>query len=267
METDTKSPDLPPSYEDTLVQEGSKEVNLPPAVLLLEGQSIRDELSAHLYQLSRTVTTLPRTTLKSSSVIFERVEHDAPEKAGASETLQPKHQHLFYLAHPADAQYRTDIPAYYITSVDAETVGNIHFETSKSRLQKTEFTALLSAKRTASHRPLFDEAGKLVTLFNARPKWMGSCYSWMDRNGHQLAFEDRKGEQHKLVITSPMSQDTRDALTAMWVLRLWYETAESKQAKKEAMERMMPPVSYQDLRLGKRVGGLGALAALGGGGG
>ncbi|KAL4864368.1 hypothetical protein BDV12DRAFT_205748 [Aspergillus spectabilis] len=228
---------------------------VPPAVLLLEGKSIRDTSSARLYQISRAVTTLPWAPPKNSSVIFERVEDNAHERA----------RHLFYLAHPADAQYRTDIPAYYITSVDTETVGNVHFKTSKRRLQKTEFTALLSAKRTASHRPLFNKAGELSTLFNARPtSWRSSHYCWTDSDGHQVAFEDRESEQHKLVITQPMLQETRDALAGVWVLRLWYEAAESRQAKKEALERMMPPVPYQDMTLAKRVGALGALGGAGG---
>jgi hypothetical protein len=90
-----------------------------------------------------------------------------PEKPVAPEAQQcePQYRHLFYLAHPSDAQYRTDIPAYYITAVDKETLGNIHLGTSKLRLRKMEFETLLSSKQTASDRPLFDEAGKASTLF------------------------------------------------------------------------------------------------------
>lgn len=116
-------------------------------------------------------------------------------------------------------------------------MGNMHFETSKSRLQKkTEFTALLSSKRTASHNPLFDESGNAMSLFTARPaKWKSSQYTWTDSDGHQVAIDDRKGEreQHRLVITRPMAQDKLDALVGLWVLRLWYENAETKQAKRE----------------------------------
>ncbi|KAL3469787.1 hypothetical protein BJX99DRAFT_64297 [Aspergillus californicus] len=272
MEPDMKYPDSPPSYEDTL-QTDSKRLNLPPATLVLEDKSIRDESepSTHLYQLSRTVTTLPRTPPKNSSVIFERLEH-APNVLVKPETSksipEPRCRHLFYLAHPADAQYRTDIPGYYMTSVDAaETVGNIHLETSKSRLQKTEFTALLSVKRTASHKPLFDEGGKLVTLFKARATGlMNSRYIWTDGSGHQVAFEVKEDEKYKLAITTPMSQASRDALVGLWVLKLWYETAESKDAKRDALERMMPLTLHQDMRLARKTGALGALGALGGAG-
>ncbi|KAL3455662.1 hypothetical protein BJX64DRAFT_59278 [Aspergillus heterothallicus] len=261
--------DPPPPYED-IARGVSISPRLPPAVLLLDGQIIRDEAtSAPLYQLSRAVTTLPRTPPKNSSITVERVQNIVPGKAESSETpqAQSQHRHLFYLAHPADAQYRTHIPAYYITCVETETVGNIHLETTKSRLQrKGEFTAWLSPRRTAWHRPLFDEAGKRSTLFSARPgKWTSSRYVWTGGDGARLAVEEMNGEQHGLDISTPMTQEMRDALIAVWLLRLWYETAESKQAKKEELERMMPPMSYQDWTMGKRVGGLGALAGAGGG--
>ncbi|KAL2794597.1 hypothetical protein BJX66DRAFT_303458 [Aspergillus keveii] len=275
MDPDTKYLDPPPPYED-VVGEGSDAPSLlqPPVTLLLDGQCIRDaSSSAPLYRISRSVTTLPKTPPKNSSIIFERIENDnrvpeKPEGSGTRQQPQLHHRHLFYLAHPADAQYRTDIPGYYITSVDTETVGNIHFETSKSRLQKTEFKALLSAKRTASDRPLFDEAGRTSTLFTARPATlMSSRYTWTQKNGSQVAVEDGKGDEHRLAITTPMTQETRDALVASWMLRLWYETAESKQAKREELERLTAPVSYQDWTYAKRVGGLGALAGAGAGGG
>ncbi|KAL5333784.1 hypothetical protein BJX70DRAFT_391905 [Aspergillus crustosus] len=189
----------------------------PPSVLLLDGESIRDTSSACLYRISRSVTTLRTTTKK-----------------------------LLYnvrTTHPADAQYRTDIPAYYITCVDPETLGNIHIETSKPRLQKTEFTAILSRDRTASHKPLFNEPGQLSTLFTARPtSWRSSHYAWTDSEGNQVAVEDTDGEYRKLAISMPMPQETRDALVAVWLLRLWYETAESKQAKREGSLDRLPIV-------------------------
>ncbi|KAJ0419725.1 hypothetical protein BJY00DRAFT_285450 [Aspergillus carlsbadensis] len=272
MDPDTKYLDPPPSYEETVAEGSRTPPTLQPVTLLLDGQCIRDvSTSNSLYQISRSVTSLPKTPPKNSSIRFERVDTDSrvPEKAKGSESHQSalQHRHLFYLAHPADAQYRTDIPGYYITSVNTETVGNIHFDTSKSRLQKTEFTALLSAKRTASDQPLFDEAGRASTLFTARPaKWMSNRYTWTQEDGSQVAMEDVKGDEHNLVMTTPMTQETRDALVAVWMLRLWYETAESKQAKRDEIERLMAPVSYQDWTSAKRIGGLGALAGAGGGG-
>ncbi|KAL3481703.1 hypothetical protein BJX99DRAFT_253230 [Aspergillus californicus] len=112
-----------------------------------------------------------------------------------------------------------------------------------------EFEALLSSKQTASDRPLFDEAGKASTLFTARPaKLMGSWYNWIQEDGSQVA------------------EEMRDVLVAVWMLKLWYETAETRQAKREELEQMMPPVSsYQDWNYAKKVGTLGGFAGAGGG--
>ncbi|KAI9923875.1 hypothetical protein ASPWEDRAFT_26422 [Aspergillus wentii DTO 134E9] len=224
---------------------------IDPAVLVLAGQSIVNEnASTPLYQINRDVTAIPQ---KGSSVIFERIDNIEKEE---------HNQHIFYLAHPPDAQYRNDTPAYYITSVSSETLGNIVFETAKSRLQKTEFKALLSAKKTASDKPLFDDRPQL--LFTVKPKWPGSQYKWTDADGKQIALEDKKGDQQKLSILVSMEQEMRDALVAMWVLRIWHDTAESRKAKREALDSMAPPVPYiSDMKLMKRTGALGAV---GGGG-
>lgn len=141
-------------------------------------------------------------------------------------------------------------------------LGNIRLKTSKSqsRLQRTAFTALLSAGRGAKSRPLFDDvdAGEetecegRAPLFTAKRKlkWRGDggC-KWMDGQGKEVAVEveiaaeveegkqerggEEKEKQYKLVVTASMRRDMRDALVAMWVLRRWYAMAESRRARRE----------------------------------
>ncbi|KAF7589560.1 hypothetical protein BBP40_004139 [Aspergillus hancockii] len=258
MDSNSKAEDISPPYEDAI--ENSQNDTLEPTVFILAGQSIQNESnpSTSLFDISGDITS---TSHRGTSIKFERVEHDQPEKP---ESKVSKNQHLFYLAHPAHAQYRTDIPAYYLTSASPKTLGNIRFETSKSRLQKVGFKALLSARKTASDKPLFDEKIEQL-LFSAKAKWTGGRYRWADVDGREIAVEDRKGEQHKLVVTAPIQKDMRDALVALWVLRLWYDTAESRQAKRDALESLTSPSAYtgMDLKFAKRAGALGAI---GGGG-
>ncbi|KAL7627726.1 hypothetical protein AAE478_001921 [Parahypoxylon ruwenzoriense] len=244
--------------------EGIEKDALKPVTLVLVGQSIVSETSngIPLYQLSWDVTSIP---LKGSSVLFEQVlEDDLPLEVGSTASTKQRNKHIFYLTHPADAQYRADTPAYCITSVSPETLGNISLETSKPRFQKTEFKALLSAKKNASDVPLFDKDAKL--LFDVRPKWVSSRYTWTDCNGGQVAYEEGKGGEHKLVVTMPMNTEVRDALVAAWCLRLWYDTAESREAKRDAMERLTPPEGmqgYGNSQMEKRIGALGSLAGAG----
>lgn len=79
-------------------------------------------------------------------------------------------------------------------------------------------------------KPLFCEDVE-TTLFSAKMKWTGGGYRWTDARGMEVAFEGGKGEGSKLVVTAFMNQDMRDALVALWVLRLWYDTADSSKAK------------------------------------
>ncbi|KAI0139056.1 hypothetical protein F4776DRAFT_662752 [Hypoxylon sp. NC0597] len=236
---------------------------LAPATLILMGQYVVSDVTGQtpLYHINWDITSIPQ---KGSSVVFERVEEDpATGVDNAAPTKQQK-QHIFYLAHPASAQYQTDTPAYYLTSVSSEMLGNIGLDKSKPRFQKMEFKALLTTGKNWSDNPLFDSNAEL--LFDVKPKLIGGHYTWYDSNGQLIAYEDGKAGQHKLVITTSMERKRRDALVATWCLRLWHDIAESREAKRESMERLTPPEGlkgYSDMQMAKRIG---ALSSLGGAG-
>ena len=231
MESDAKAYVQSPTVIESSC-EASMEV-LEPVVLLLAGESIlvEDTASMSLYRLSRSVLSF--SSKQSSSVIFERVEQESSRQVTSTEPTEQQNRHLFHLVHPINAGYRTDIPAYYITSISPGMIGNIQLEMSKSRLQKTEFRALLSPNKSASDKSLFNEKAHQRLLFSIKPKWIGNGYRWTDSNGGEVAFEVRQNGEHKLVIKAHMQRKTRDALVAIWALRLWHDTAESRQAKRE----------------------------------
>ena len=172
---------------------------LQPAVLFLSGQSVFVESTTPtpLYQLNSDIRSISN---KDSSVALERVEQDISDSETEIEGVTPGtrcRRPLFYLAHPVNAQYRTDIPAkYYITSAVPEMVGNIRLENSEARFQKTSFKAMLSAKRTASDKPLLYEGTQQFLLFDIQPNWKVSrnCYKWSDSNGRQVAVEEKEDD-------------------------------------------------------------------------
>ncbi|CAG8931924.1 unnamed protein product [Penicillium salamii] len=227
--------------------------SLEPAVLFLSGHSVLDEAatSTPLYQVNCDITSISN---KDSSLVFERVEHTVPGLKLEDEDVTvgaSRKTPIFYLAHPLNAQYRTDIPArYYITAALPEMAGNIRLDTSGTRLQKVSFQATLSPGKTASHQPLFDEVTQQL-LFDIRPQWkLGrSCYKWSDCDGKQLAVEEHMGDIYKLSITTHLQQSLRDALVAVWLLKIWHDTAERKQARKEceSSRAPLPPVYYSKL--------------------
>ncbi|KAI1446582.1 hypothetical protein F5Y02DRAFT_425601, partial [Annulohypoxylon stygium] len=251
----------PPFYQTS--KEDTSEDILEPVILALKDQLLVSDNKAatKLYQMNWNITSIPQC---GSSVIFERIEGDPLSEINDSTTNQ-RNEHIFYLAHPAGAKYQEGTPEYYLTSVSPKSLGNISLEISKSTFQKTEFRMLLSAGRNWSGQILFDK--DLEPLFEVKPKWMGGRYIWTDHNSNQVAYEDKKGDQQKLVITVPMKRKLRDALAATWCLRLWYETAESTRARRDEMERLTPAEAldgYIDLKMAKRIGVLGSLGGAGG---
>lgn len=201
-----------------------------PTVLILEGQNVFPENidSKPLYQLSRSIGAV---THKDSSIDLVRIGRSGHEDDEDASNSKQQNQHLFYLVHPVNAQYRTDVPGYYMTSVSPEMIGNIKFETAKSKLRKSEFKALLSANKSASDNPLFDEQLQ-ETLFSAKTTWNGR-YLWYNSEGKQVAHEGGDGNQTKLAITQPMAENMRDAMVGSWVLRLWHDRAEGGQFTKQ----------------------------------
>lgn len=209
---------------------------LEPAVLLLSGQHVvfKAAPEAPLYELSRDVTYIPQ---KNSSIIFERMEDVQTTEADGSGSKKQQKRHIFYLAHPAGAEFQTDTPAYYITSVSREgTLGNIGLRSTKPLLQRPEFEVVLSAARTAADKPLFDENPKV--LFNIKPKMLSGRYTWVNCDGSQVAVEEQKGSQRTLDIAVPMRREVRDAIVATWCLKVWHDTAESPQAKKDGKSHL-----------------------------
>lgn len=215
-------------------EESPQEI-LEPSVLFLSGQSVLIEgpTQTPVYQINGDIRSLSN---KASSVVLERVEHRETEPEIKTESLSANtatNRPLFYLAHPVNAQYRTDIPArYYITSAAPEMMGNIRLEASETLFQRASFKAMLSAKKTASDASLFDEDTQQL-LFDVSPNKVRQGYKWNDSHGSKVAVEERDGDRRKLSIVTSVSQELRDALVATWLLKLWYDTAESKQAKRE----------------------------------
>lgn len=111
------------------------------------------------------------------------------------------------------------------------TLGNISLRSTKPLLQRPEFEVVLSAARTAANKPLFDENPKAI--FNIKPKMLTGRYTRVDSDRSQVAVEEQKGSQPTLDITVPMRREVRDAIVATWCLRVWHDTAESPQAKKD----------------------------------
>jgi hypothetical protein len=238
--------------------------------------------SAPLYHLSKSLASL---THKDTSLHISRITtNDAEADISDPKDNPPKRTPLYTLVHPTNAQYRTDIPApYYMTSTSTlPTLGNIKLDASfapsltKKYLlpfHKPTFTAHLHPASTSSSSPLFPKSDtSLQALFTIKPSRAGRICEWLDASGKQVIAREEAPDKKqqlppRLTIRQDLAPETRDALIALWALRLWWSVAEEKDFEKEVMMELTPPESvfYNGSmnKMGKRMGALGGLVAIG----
>ncbi|KAK0652773.1 hypothetical protein B0T16DRAFT_406784 [Cercophora newfieldiana] len=252
------------------------------SVYILYGDFISAETSPStpLYHLSKSLASL---THKDSSLYFSRIiVNDTKTSTPDSENQQPQQTPLYSLVHPKNAHYRTDIPAPYFMTNNSPVpaLGNIKFVPSFTPsltkkfilpFHKPTFTAFLSPSSTSSSSPLFPESdASLEVLFTAKPSRGGRVWEWLDASGKEVVAREEAGDKKqqlppRLVVEGEASLEMRDALVALWVLRLWWSVAEEKDFQNEVIMNLTPPesISYNgDInKMNKRIVALGALGA------
>lgn len=219
MTTDTKSESCALPKDGDIVA---------PDTLVFSGQIITSENapSTPLFQLSREIACALQ---RDMAIIFESLQYtERIDSTTNTSKRRMTSQDLYYLAHPRKAQYQEDLPNYYITAASPGTLGNINFEIQQTALQKPEFRAMLNGDKSAAHAVLFnrDTHKHLLDV-----KLKGEQYHWVDTNGQKIAFESQKGKEFKLHIEAPLQQRTRDAIVALWALRIWHDAAEGSTAR------------------------------------
>ncbi len=216
-----------------------------------------------LYTTSQSLTSLPQSN--TSSIKFYRAaENVAPLNKPESSSA---HKPLFYLVHPLYADYRTDKPAYYMTSASPGGLGNIRLETNKASFPSVKKTSQLRAHLSGGKSAEDDElfAAEEELLFAVKSNWSGTTQTWTDADGGEVAVVN-SDDRLKLFISARLDEETRDGLAATWALCLWREMAERKDVKREELEKLTPAQSqgYGNGKMWKRTAALGGLAAGGG---
>ncbi|KAF4428909.1 hypothetical protein FACUT_9367 [Fusarium acutatum] len=194
-----------------------------PTTLIFDGQQItlENEPSIPLYRLSRTIACKVQ---KHCSIIFEQIEVvETPQPDGKGSRIRQRPHDLYYLVNSLlMLQRQQNTPACYLTAPSPKALGNIQVDVYNTPSQCLGFKAMLNADRSADNVQLF-KADTQQILFEIRPKLKGGPYQWIDADGQVLAYESGREGDHKLVVQVPLKQDIKDALAALWTLRLWYE--------------------------------------------
>ncbi|KAF3763231.1 hypothetical protein M406DRAFT_73853 [Cryphonectria parasitica EP155] len=244
---------------------------LAPDVLVLTGQVITSEtaLELPLYILSHPVTTAP--PLKPSGtdyIILTRTS--APPQPLFHLTRQCRQPVTSFMPSPtittAERMPPPPLPAshpslpppptsYYLTSLSASLLGNIHLETPPPQQQQTPppsssssssssfplstslsrppacLSALLHPGRTATDvNPEHSDPNPVFFAW-MRMRWLSRDeYNYLDATGRQVACEEVIAGDGpatwRLVVTRALPRALRDSLVAMWCLRVWMGVCE-----------------------------------------
>jgi hypothetical protein len=211
-----ESPETPPTYEDAV-----NEI-CQPTILVLAAQSIHAESanSAPLYQLSLAVESLTPVT---SQVEFQRVERTVKTNA-CQPTVKPRARHIYnlrYVRNTLDGVH-FDSPHYYIQAVSRRTVGSVGLKKSLLRPRWTALPVEVSSKDGGYGLSHFVKDAQ--PLFNMSFK--NGRHEWTDGDGNAVAVEDEGEEQHRIIVTASLRQDSMDALVALWCCRIGWYSAE-----------------------------------------
>ncbi|KAG9495179.1 hypothetical protein J7337_013414 [Fusarium musae] len=211
-------PDSNPQDQASLAQK-----TLVPITLIFDGQQItlENDPSTPLYRLSRNIACKVQ---KHCSIIFEQIEVvETSQPDGKGSRIRQRPHDLYYLVNSLlMLQRRHDTPACYLTAPSPKALGNIQVDVYDTPSQCLVFKAMLNSDRSADDVELFKAATQQL-LFEMRPKLKGSPYQWIDADGQIIAYESGQEGDHKLVVQVPLQQDIKDALAALWTLRLWHE--------------------------------------------
>ncbi|VTO85035.1 unnamed protein product [Fusarium graminearum] len=181
-----------------------------------------------IYQLNRELACKVQ---RNMAIIFETV-HFTETTNPESKTVRRRKvtQDLYYLVHLRNSPSRDNLLKYYITAASPETLGNVQLDVTDA--QEEGFRAMLNADKSAADILLFNRDTQQL-LFDIKPKWQGGQYQWIDVNGVKVASEFGTREEPRLHIEIPLQQQKRDALVALWILRLWYSIAENRTATRQ----------------------------------
>ena len=262
-----------------------------------------------LYRISKELTDITHTdtSIHFERAVYIKEEEDESikkeesiedEESVVDEPTLAGWDRLYNLVHPLNADHRDDIPAkWYMTrassslptttgkgtgkgkgkgkakKADNDTVGNILFQTAKSFvMRRTEWTSLCSSGTSDLSSPLFAE-DKSTYGYCFKTIRSGPGFYWQNESGKPVAREpvvrNLEDEKPTLTVAEPMSPNRRDALVALWVLRLWFDIAEDPRFKRQAIQGMAPgdAQAYKGMGYAQRAGMASGLTSKATGGG
>ena len=179
-----------------------------------------------LYQLNRELTCARQ---RNMAMIFESIQFTEVTNPDNTTRKRRTTEDLYYLVHPLNPDRQFDLPEYYVTAASPGTLGNIQLDITKATFQVSQFKAMLNRDKSAVDALLFNRDTQEL-LFDIKLMLKSGQYEWVDTDGQRIAHESSRGEEYLLHLETSILQEKKDALVALWIVRLWHDAVE-KEAK------------------------------------
>lgn len=179
-----------------------------------------------LYQLNRELTCARQ---RNMAMIFESIQFTEVTNSDNTTRKRRITEDLYYLVHPLNPDRQFDLPEYYVTAASPGTLGNIQLDITKATFQVSQFKAMLNRDKSAVDALLFNRDTQEL-LFDIKLMLKSGQYEWVDTDGQRIAHESSRGEEYLLHLETSILQEKKDALVALWIVRLWHDAVE-KEAK------------------------------------
>lgn len=211
----------PPPYSEQA--ENPVEEPVDHLILILEGQSIYAESAANppLYTLSHDLAELSES---ASLVKLERLDRTVRTSPNGAPKTICRARHIYNMQHLPRVM-STKFP-FALTAMSRKvSARNVGLRKSarfgqEFKAVKTKMIELSGDKFPKGYKARRSSEKELEQIYGVRRR--KNTYEWLAATKLLLATEDEQDGQHRLLLASPLSRESMDALVGCWCLRLWH---------------------------------------------
>ncbi|KAI1652308.1 uncharacterized protein F4817DRAFT_322841 [Daldinia loculata] len=217
---------------------------LQPAIFVLDGHYIRAQTAdgAPLYELSRDVRRSPTSEAQLAQVTLERLIRNVRISTNGTPRVIHRSRHIFKLKHLPPV-ISTGFP-YVLDAISRHAIGNLALKPAS--FPRSGYKVVKTKPEKESGFPKGYRARKESlkgdeVIFDILKK--RDHYEWMHPiDGSRIAVEDEMENQHRLIVTTPITRKMMDAMVASWTLRIWRDGMKSHGEPRKALKTEVPSV-------------------------
>ncbi|KAI2602635.1 hypothetical protein GGR54DRAFT_491284 [Hypoxylon sp. NC1633] len=200
-----------------------------PAILVLAGQSIRAQTvdGPALYELSRDVSQSSISEAQLAQVSLERLVQNIRFDSGGTPRMKQHSRHIFELKHLPPV-ISTGFP-YCLEPVSRSAMGNLALKAASFPRSGFKVVRIRPEKEDGfpkGYKARKESLREVEEIFEIRKK--RGHYEWVGAGEQRIAIEDQTGGRHQLIVISPVTRKTMDAMIGCWCLRIWRDNIHHK---------------------------------------